>query len=134
MNLLVTIEGGGPADLLARRLVQDLNDVSGIGSAGLSMRAGEPGDRGLIEDVGGVVITLLNAGGADALIQLLRGIFPHQQPKPVSQDRVIVIERRDSDGVIEKAELRGSMSDDEFLAATNRVLGMLDRGQKGATP
>ena len=128
MEIGIHIQGMGDEDLLARRIVADARQSDHIGRADLARRAATGGERGIIEDIGAVALTLLNAGGAEFIFDLLRQVLSVGQPK-AGNEREIIVDL----GGGRRLELRGGMSDEDFRAARDRVIALVETGAPDAT-
>lgn len=128
MEIGIHIHGMGDEDLLARRIVADASQSDHIGHAGLARREASGGERGIIEEIGAVALTLLNAGGAEFVFDLLRQCLSVGQPQAGNQREIIV-----DLGGGRRLELRGGMSDEDFRGARDRVIALVEAGGSDAT-
>lgn len=119
-DVIVSFEDDEATSAAVRRLVRDLRDVDEVGTATLKTCEGEEGAKGLVEDLGGVAITLLNAGGAALVVDILRMLLPRSGPK--SSSRKIEVVTKEGERVL----LEGAMTDEEFLASRDRLFALLD--------
>jgi hypothetical protein len=116
---------GDDADALARRLVGDVNASDIAAEAHLARRPARDGEKGAIEAVGSVLITVLGSGGLERLVGLLKDLVSRGGPVGSHQR---AIELATPDGSILKLE--GRMSDEEFTAVADRVLRLME-GRSG---
>lgn len=121
MYLNVTLAGSDNADQLARRLVRDLMAAPEIDDAALIRAPAAPGEKGLVDQIGALGVSLLSAGGGQVLIDYLKSAFAQMTAGP--SEKTIIVELGDK-----RTELRGTMSNEEFTATTERILTMLQEG------
>lgn len=113
VRLNIDDAAGGEGDL-ARRLVSDLNDSRGLKDARLERRPAAPGERGIVEVVGSLVVTILNGSGAQALVEVIRAILG-----PRSGTRKVSVTL--PDGSVFNLEGDG-LSEDQFARAADAAL------------
>lgn len=121
MYLQVTLAGSDNVDQLSRRMVDDLMTMPDIDNAELVRLPAAPGEKGLIEQIGTIGISLLSAGGGELLLEYLKSLLSQMAAGP--SEKTIIVELNGN-----RAELRGDMSNAEFAATTDRVLTMLKAG------
>jgi hypothetical protein len=119
MYLKVTLAGPDDVDQLSRRMVDDIMTLPDIDDAELVRLPAGEGEKGLIEQIGTIGISLLSAGGAEILVDYLKTTLSRMAAGP--SEKTIIVEM---DG--KRAELRGNMSNAEFEATTDRILSMLE--------
>jgi hypothetical protein len=114
-------------DVYARQLIRDVGATAGIGDVVLGTTHGKGGEKGIVEDLGIVVVTVINAIGVDNLLDAIKGLLPAR--RPLSTDaRKIVLKLPDGTQV----ELEGAMSDADFQAASRRVMRIVEKAPKDA--
>jgi hypothetical protein len=118
-NLLITILDED-ADALARRLVSDINDSVSAAEAELARRPAREGEKGVVEAVGTLVVTLLGSSAIEPLVGLLRDYVSRGAPTGSHQRE---IELTTPDGTILK--FHGRMSDEQFAEVIDRILGLM---------
>jgi hypothetical protein len=118
MYVKVTLSGPDNVDQLSRRMVGDIMTLPDIDDAELVRLPAAPGEKGLIEQIGTIGISLLSAGGGEILIDYLKTTLSQMAAGP--SEKTIILEL---DG--KRAELRGNMSNEEFAATTDRILSMM---------
>lgn len=69
------VDSAGPTDALARRLLSDLRESDGVDNAALVRRPAAPNERGVVEDVGALVLSLINSNGVQAVASLLKPLL-----------------------------------------------------------
>lgn len=121
MYVQVTLAGSENADLLARRLVGDLMSSSDLSDAQLVRAPAAVGEKGIIEQFGAIGVSLMTSGGADVLLDCLKGAFAQMTSGP--SEKTIIIEMGDK-----RAELRGTMSNAEFSEKADEIIAMLKGG------
>ncbi len=126
MKIVIRVDDGGNEDIVARRIVEDLGFSEDLGFVELMRRPAEPGQKGIIEEVGSVVVTLLNAGGAQYIFNVLRPLLSVGREQ-VSDERTAILELPNG----ARLELRGGMSDADFLTMQDRLISIVDRDTKG---
>jgi hypothetical protein len=120
MELEIRILTGGDADSYACRVVRDLHDCSGVENGRLSTHAASQGEKGIIEDLGVVAVTILNASGAEALMTILRSVLPRRR-EMAPDGKVIDITGRDGFHL----RIEGGMSDKEFSLVLAKLLSKI---------
>ncbi|MGS4945801.1 hypothetical protein ACVDG3_10015 [Meridianimarinicoccus sp. RP-17] len=121
MYLKVTLAGPDNVDQLSRRVVDDILTLPDIEDAELVRLPAAPGEKGLIEQIGTIGVSILSAGGGEILLDYLKTTLSQMAAGP--SEKTIIVEL---DG--KRAELRGTMSDAEFAATTDRILSMMKGG------
>lgn len=119
MYIQITLVGPDDVEQLSRRVVDDIMTLPDIDEAELVRLPAAPGEKGLIEQIGKIGISLLSAGGGEILIDYLRTTLSQMAAGP--SEKTIIVEM---DG--KRAELRGNMSNAEFEATTDRILSMFE--------
>ena len=112
---------GSPAGAegdLARRLVADLNDSGGLRDARLDRRPAAPGERGIVEVAGSLVVTVLNGSGITALVEVVKAI----RPRPGARKVTVTL----PDGSIFNLEGDG-LSETQFARAAEAALEVFAR-------
>ena len=75
VQLSIADTDGAGGDM-ARRLIADINDAPGLRDARLVRRPAAEGEKGLVEVAGSLVVTVLDAVGAKALVDVVRTLRP----------------------------------------------------------
>ncbi len=117
VRLRIDDDAGGGGEL-ARRLVSDLNDSRGLKDARLERRPAAPGERGIVEVVGSLAVTILNGSGAQALVEVVKAIRPRPGARKVSVTL--------PDGSVFHLEGDG-LSDGQFARAAEAALEIFAR-------
>jgi len=121
MYLQVTLAGADNVEQLSRRMVDDLMTLPDIDDAELVRLPAAPGEKGLIEQIGTIGISLLSAGGGEVLLEYLKALFSQMAAGP--SEKTIIVEMGDK-----RIELRGSMSNADFAAKGDQILSLLKGG------
>lgn len=117
----MTLAGPGNVDQLSRRMVDDIMTLPDIDDAELVRLPAAPGEKGLIEQIGTIGVSILSAGGGEIPFDYLKTTLFQLAAGP--SEKTIIVEL---DG--KRVELRGTMSDAEFAATTDRILSMMKSG------
>ncbi len=126
MHVVLKVNDPGAEDMVARRLMADLSDSSDIESAELVTRAADTGEKGIIEELGLVAVTFMEAVGVETLLDVAKSVLPRR--RPLSDDeRTLEIEIEGKGRVV----ITGGMTDDEFREKRDQILAFMI-GQDGA--
>lgn len=126
MRVVLNVRDPGAEDTVARRLVADLGGSDAVDSAELVTRAAGDGEKGIIEEIGLVAVTLIQAVGVDTLLDIVKSVLPRR--RPLSDDeRTIEIEIEGKGRLV----ITGGMSDEEFREKRDQLLDFMI-GQDGA--
>jgi hypothetical protein len=117
---------GDDADALARRLAGDINASAPEAEAGLERRAAQPGEKGPIEVIGGLLVTVLGSAAVEPLVGLIRDLVSRAPGGSHQRE----IELTTPDGAV--LTLHGRMSDADFAAVADRILRLLEGGGDAA--
>jgi hypothetical protein len=110
---LRVVDSGDVADRLARRLVRDLSDTSGVADASLVRRPPAPGERGIVSEIGALVVSVTTGGAAEALVGLVKSVLPQ------GGEREIILKLPNG---TEFALKGGGVSEAQFAKATEALL------------
>jgi stage V sporulation protein SpoVS len=115
------------ADVAARRLLRDIGAAAGIDGAALGTSEGQGGEKGVVEDIGLVIVSVINAIGIGNLMDALRAMLPARRPLAPDTRKIIV---KLPDGT--QIELEGAMSDAEYHKAARKALSVVEKASKDA--
>jgi hypothetical protein len=105
------------ADKLARRLVADMAVTEGLSEPSLVRRPAAPGERGIVDEIGGLVVRLTSGSGAAAVVGLLRSVLR-------AEGREVMVKLPNGGEFTLKG---GGLSDAQFGKATDALLALLAR-------
>ena len=125
MQAKIYLSGFGDETMIARKVVDAARSSNFISKADLLSAEklvvqGGVEEKGTLMDVAGIVVTLLNGGGAEALFNILKPFWGFGQPATRGKRRIIFEIPPDV-----RLELDGDMSDDDFLETRNRLINIL---------
>ena len=106
---------------LARRLIQDMNGAPGLRDARLVRRPASGGEKGLVEVAGSLMVTVLDAVGANAVVEAVRAL----RPKPGS--RKVRVTLKDGEQTREFFLDGDGLSERQFVKSVDAALAVFAR-------
>jgi hypothetical protein len=120
VELSISDPAGAEGDL-ARRLIQDMNEAPGLRDARLVRRPAAEGEKGVVEVAGSLVVSVLDAVGAKALVDVVRTL----RPGPGS--RKVKVTLKDGDRTDEFFLDGDGLSERQFVRTVDAALEVFAR-------
>lgn len=122
MEIRIHTFGMGDEEEVARRIASEARQSDRISHADLAKRAPAEGQRGIVDVLGTVAVTLIDAGAANFIFDILRPILS-VGGSGEGNERVIVLDIPGGG----RLELRGGMNDEEFAAQCDRMISLVEK-------
>ena len=114
-------EAAGADGDLARRLIADLSGSPGLRDARLVRRPASGGEKGLVEVAGSLAVTVLDAVGANAVVEAVKAL----RPKPGS--RKVKVTLKEGESTREFFLDGDGLSERQFVKSVDAALAVFAR-------